>query len=203
MELREHMELTKSQLEALPRPPRPANVYELLDRVCEAILAEPKRYWQEEWLKRTSPHFDSINPTCGTVACRAGWICVIERTTRRHSFTLDSKVGVSDDELVNLDDDLLLLRMQRHDSIPHRAKGLLGVWEADAPEDLGYDVNALFHGNALHVERGDTTDEEGSWEQELPEEGTQEYAELGVKGIRAFMAKYEDWLKSRPLPEVE
>lgn len=182
------------ELVALPRPVRPANAYELLERVCEATLAEPKRYDQTQWVKLTARNYD--RPACGTVGCRAGWICLIERTTRIPS--------VDKASLKELDNALDDLRYHQGDMVPGNARNLLGCGRYDAPDDLREAVTWLFSGDALHFERGDTTDEEtGDWSQELPEQGTMEYAKLGVEGLRAFMARFEGWLKSLSLPGVE
>lgn len=56
---------------------RPRTAYDLLALVCQHILDEPRRYYQEAWIVR---HKASIKaamgsvPSCGTMACRAGWI---------------------------------------------------------------------------------------------------------------------------------
>lgn len=60
------------------RPPRTA--YDLLARVCEHILDEPKRYTQESYLVHGIAAIKNLGlaaPTCGTVGCRAGWIVAL------------------------------------------------------------------------------------------------------------------------------
>lgn len=59
---------------------KPKTAYELLQRVCEHILEEPRRYNQERWLmrgKRYIKDFGLSAPACGTVGCRAGWIVLL------------------------------------------------------------------------------------------------------------------------------
>lgn len=60
---------------------RPKTAYELLERVANHILQEPKRFWQDTWgivgkraIRREG--FDAV-PACGTVACRAGWVVAL------------------------------------------------------------------------------------------------------------------------------
>ena len=58
--------------------PRVKNAYELLEKVCEVIKEEPRRYDQTTWgisgKQETKRHYENTAPACGTVACRAGWI---------------------------------------------------------------------------------------------------------------------------------
>lgn len=59
------------------------NAYQLLDEVVAAILAEPKRLDMASWV-RSAEHLGSFTsssrvPACGTVACCAGWVCVLAR----------------------------------------------------------------------------------------------------------------------------
>lgn len=59
-----------------------ATAYELLADVRRAILEEPKRYNQEVWRIRGKRHivnagFDA--PSCGTMACVAGWTVALAK----------------------------------------------------------------------------------------------------------------------------
>lgn len=66
---------------------KPKTAYELLERVCEHILEEPRRYNQGLWITRGKRllNFLSVRvksvaesaPPCGTMACRAGWIAAL------------------------------------------------------------------------------------------------------------------------------
>ena len=52
----------------------------ILKAVIKAICDEPKRYNQETFLMRedqTPDAFDVSFPACGTVACVAGWACIV------------------------------------------------------------------------------------------------------------------------------
>lgn len=68
----------KTQSERRTHKPRTA--YELLERVCEHILEEPRRYYQEFWAVRDKQKIADVMgsvPSCGTMACRAGWIVAL------------------------------------------------------------------------------------------------------------------------------
>ena len=51
---------------------------ELLLRVKEAILAEPKRLDMWGWLDTTSKRENPSGPECGTIGCISGWACVLK-----------------------------------------------------------------------------------------------------------------------------
>lgn len=79
--------------------PKPKTAYELCERVCEHILEEPRRYFQNDWCRRGTgiqrmwSRLRSVlsidqdgnedvmkpvpPPVCNTVACRAGWIVLL------------------------------------------------------------------------------------------------------------------------------
>lgn len=194
--------LSNNRIALLPKPPRPANAYELLERVCEAILEEPKRYRQDDWLSMVAPWMDELGPeekglyregkpACGTAGCRAGWIVLIEANTRPE---LDNAEMVGEE----LDE----IRADVHTAVPSRAKRLLGFWDDSLEEpswgeidEFQSDVNRLFTGEALEDENPQMVveDEDGYT---LPKQGTSEYAELGVNGLREFMTKWEERLKA-------
>ena len=54
---------------------------ELLLKVKQHILAEPKRLDMEKWCKKLTPEeiqsLPNEYPQCGTIACIAGWTCVL------------------------------------------------------------------------------------------------------------------------------
>lgn len=84
-----------SKVTRRPRATAPANTlprgkaktaYELLERVCAHIAAEPKRYYQGWWVfrgkdaianGREAENVDFKAPECNTIACRAGWIVLL------------------------------------------------------------------------------------------------------------------------------
>ena len=59
------------------------------------------------------------------------------------------------------------------------------------------DINALFDGGAIETELDCEFD--GDEFLGMPDVGTQEYAEAGAAGLRAFMAKHADKLKAAPI----
>lgn len=110
---------------------------ELLERVVEAVLAEPKRVDMDHWLrtghhdKRREGHF----PRCGTVGCIAGWSLVHaeRRSTRQAYRTVANKelrrYGSCDIE------DLAAERLQLTES---QSKDLFlpSHWPSDLQDDL-------------------------------------------------------------------
>lgn len=78
---------------------KPRTAYELLQRVAEHILEEPKRYWQGTWaLLNKGEIEDTVGsvPTCGTAACRGGWIVALHDglpATRRMANDCDIFIG--------------------------------------------------------------------------------------------------------------
>ncbi len=147
-----------TELAPVPRS-QATNAYDLLEDVCKAILEEPRRYNQGEWLKRY--YLGQVNtglynlPDCGTVACVAGWTAV-------------------------------LAQGRSAAAVEWQAQQILGL-NPDQCEEL-------FSGGAVQE----------LWMHEtnrsiymMPRPGTAEYAEFGVRHIRAFMAKYEAQLKAK------
>ena len=63
---------------------------ELLLRVKAHILEEPKRLRMYEWYKEIGPEdlaeCPNNYPACGTVACIAGWTCVLAGNYRKGKF---------------------------------------------------------------------------------------------------------------------
>ena len=59
------------------------NPVTILRTVAKAILEEPKRYYQEDYLiaKDSYPEWRSKRrfPSCGTIACVAGWTCLVTK----------------------------------------------------------------------------------------------------------------------------
>ena len=69
----------RTKTAALPQS-KAKTAYELLNEVKRVILADPKRYDQGVFIARKSS--DALNvesyPACGTVACVAGWACILK-----------------------------------------------------------------------------------------------------------------------------
>jgi hypothetical protein len=70
------------------RRAKPKTAYELLERVCEAITANPLNYYQGFWKARRGARgsatvcalpeeLDKPANECGTAFCRAGWIVAL------------------------------------------------------------------------------------------------------------------------------
>lgn len=63
--------------------------YGLLSDICRIITEEPKRYDQSFWIYRpygdngASSYPDKGFPSCGTVACVAGWVATLKAPTRQ------------------------------------------------------------------------------------------------------------------------
>lgn len=72
--------MAKTRKTTKPTPPRTA--WDLCERVAQHIEEEPLRYYQRSWWLRGRDletlvnywHTIPAKPSCGTTACRAGWI---------------------------------------------------------------------------------------------------------------------------------
>lgn len=170
------------------------NAYELCEDAAQAILDEPKRYYQEDWLTfnedtilcRLTRTFnrlpdllkDPAPPACGTQFCRAGAIVLLAKGNNKSDIKFD---------------------------VSERARELLGQpnpWsmyeESETAEDCAFrhSIDNMFSGEALMREAGV---DEGNPPDELCYPGTRAYAEAGAAGIRAFMKKWEERLKATPV----
>lgn len=56
---------------------------ELLLKVREAILLEPKRLDMWNWLGTASKRDNPDGPKCGTIGCISGWACVLKEKEAR------------------------------------------------------------------------------------------------------------------------
>jgi hypothetical protein len=63
--------------EALVPRSQAKNAYELLDEIKAVITAEPKRINMDNWLFDPKDVPEPSRPACGTVACIAGWTCLL------------------------------------------------------------------------------------------------------------------------------
>lgn len=158
-------------IERVPRT-KATNAYDVLDDVCAAIIEEPLRYYQNEWLIRGANkirgHFRMMlngakqaeqPPRCATVGCRAGWICVLT----------DGREGT------------------RSDRIMCRAKEILGL-------DLTKDEFSEFY---FEKDISDLFEWRSHMDGAKP--GTRAYARAGVREIRAFMKKWKTRLQNTPV----
>jgi len=74
----------KTGLSLIPKS-KAKNAYELLDEVKKLILAEPKRYNQENWMVKQKDYGQTLPydarkgfSQCGKVACVAGWVATLK-----------------------------------------------------------------------------------------------------------------------------
>lgn len=69
---------TRKGVVSVRRAAKPTTAYELLERVCDHILEEPRRYAQAIWgFERDMIAAIKAPPPCGTVCCRAGWVVAL------------------------------------------------------------------------------------------------------------------------------
>lgn len=118
---------TAATVRKVTRAAKPKTAYDLLARVADHILEEPKRYYQTNWGLRGT-HLEAIKkelrPACGTVACRAGWIVALHDGPERLNGT----------------------HLQLLKRIPARARMILGA--TDNKQDIRWDASDLFDGAA-------------------------------------------------------
>jgi len=158
------------------------NVYDLLMDVARAIEEEPRRYNQEDWHARVAPcevyeATTESGPSCGTVACRAGWIVELAG---------------------HWDSDPDPAIVWWGGGIAGAARQILGVtWggltDEEREEDaaFGRDVADLFDGSALC----DLDNQVAI--------GTPEYAAAGAAGVREFAEKWKERLLATPVRRKE
>ena len=77
----------------------------LLRKVKKHILQEPRRFFMEKLVEKGKPgqavSLDGIPrslPACGTAACIAGWVCILEKTVQVDRRDAEEILGISDDE---------------------------------------------------------------------------------------------------------
>lgn len=121
---------TKKQVRGIvPRITKPMSAYRLLSKICDLIIAEPKRYNQGQWIsvQRKEDTFSGASfPACGTIGCVAGWVETL-RSTPARVYRADMAPGA----------DIGV--------IGKRARRSLGLTRGQAAE--------LFDGEALRMER--------------------------------------------------
>lgn len=157
------------------------SAYDLLERVCEVILEEPKRYDQGNWLFDCKKQWDGQDgPACGTVGCVAGWIGAMVGGRDFVEYELTPWPERKELDLNKYRYSVTVIAQQTLDD-GNYMDGLFSD-ELDA---------GLFAGGALD----DLADELGL--DDMPLHGTKEYAELGAKHIHRFMKKHEEYLRGR------
>ena len=143
------------------------NAYKLLDEVCEVILAEPRRYNQEDWLIKGLPGEKTWGakrglPECGTVGCVAGWVY-----TLKGAGTLSGTNTLTGKALWRVADDAQAILGLSAEQAAH-------FFRASAIQDLAHKLN-----------------------RPVPRPQTVAYARLGVKHIRAFQKTHAEQLKAK------
>jgi hypothetical protein len=78
----------KAKRYAIPRVTEPITAGQLLRKIQELVLAKPTRLNMNAWLFRNIP-----NPSCGTVACIAGWGAVLLRPAGVSANRLDQNAS--------------------------------------------------------------------------------------------------------------
>lgn len=126
--------------------PKPKNAYELLDRVAEHILAEPKRYDQGTWGRGPKEVRAEIapkdRPACNTQACRAGWIVALhdglpsfQRRLRRSIYSVADRaneiLGFEDEDATSdlFDEDAVCWKTNQQDYAEEGAQGIRDFME--------------------------------------------------------------------------
>ena len=167
-------------------PDAKLTAYEVLDHVAEIIAEEPARYNQGCWLTTRMDEVRRVGhnvPACGTIGCVAGW--VFAEVAGAHGVAcVFRQVNDSNDRGVE---------------ISEYAQVVLGLFPVQASE--------LFTSMALEVivaeDQGLDPREIDLDDIKLPAYGTKEYAVLGARHIRRFMAKYENQLKAKVVDVAE
>lgn len=73
---------------------------ELLEQVKAHILAEPRRINMDDWQTELDEVDKHLRPACGTIACIAGWACVLGIGTRVRG----NDIEWAAEEVLGLDD---------------------------------------------------------------------------------------------------
>lgn len=151
---------------------RVTNAYQLLYRVCEVILEEPRRYYQDRWLMTGASLREAIKlqkltgaPPCGTTACVAGWVVALHD-------------GVEEAE-------------RKDHRMASRASEVLGAFDIGATKlRFHRELQTLFSG-------ADMID---GWPTDAAARpGTRLYAEYGVTHIIEFAEEWKEQLEATPV----
>lgn len=157
---------------------KPETLYDVCELTAQAIEGSPANYYQGRWATEAKGLMEVYNPevakeACGTAFCRAGWMCAIT-----------DKINPQEQETWEMDDKIA----------GHATRMLI---RAGIPE---IDISWLFSGAAIDFEQqekvfGRKFLREGE-SLPSPQIGTEAYAKAGAEGMRNFMAKWEEQLKS-------
>lgn len=168
------------------------NVYDLINDLIQSIRNEYRRMNMGEWWERAKTMYyeRERQPSCGVVACAAGWIMILARPQMFVQLVLGKRTGnryfgVPDTALNVLsgttDEDFEALYDVEYDQWPAEMK---------VRRDIRNDFASLFHTTVFY---GKPLDEEAL----TP--GTVPYGEAVIAAIQNLQEKYADILKTTPV----
>lgn len=168
------------------------NAYDLLTDVAKAIREDPLKYDQNRWISRSKETFDQVlgvgvEPACGTIGCRAGWIAQLGTSPEQ----IDAALARHEDPYGDGDTPFNNSYGIEMKSI---AESLLGVTDRDP---FFGDLQRLFDTGNLRFGQP-----EEEWGDDVPLPGTPEYAEAGARGIEYFRDRYEERLRGTRINPV-
>lgn len=194
MERREQEDLAELKAEAvfaslLPKS-KATNAYELLEELIQAVLEEPLRYDQSDWLSqgvyRMSIHRTRGRnvPACGTVACFAGWVVTLVQGYDAYAKIGYNSIAGQAAHILGFDwEDCY--RSQRYGESNEN----YAAWEEHFDHNIR-PIRKLFDNDLDNYVEGEYV---------MPEAGSLAYAQLGIKKLREFMATHEARLKAKAL----
>lgn len=155
------------------------NAYDLLGDIAKLAIDEPKRIDMSIVRIRSNDdrqfaNYDRVRPACGTVGCVAGWTITLAKLKDRTSLDSLSFSGPS-----SMDEAGSLLGLTAEQQT-----------ELFMPDHLISDIRPRLE----HVYR-----QSDGTRARIRRSQTREHARQTARHIRAFMAKYADQLKARPV----
>jgi hypothetical protein len=124
------------------------NVYNVLTKVLKILEEEPNRLYMKAWVSRflgkTVHSYSLIDkmPPCGTVACIAGWICIL----------LKKPKDIDDEQFFNADEALQRLGFENSpnykEADSHHYQRM--IFKVDSPERELQDL--FFHTTHRNIE---------------------------------------------------
>lgn len=172
------------------------NGYDLLTDVCQAILDEPKRLDMSNWIAvgkfaEFAEKRENMRPSCGTLACIAGWTVLLRRNDRALESFRDSEIADTAINLLLGPESTLRYASEQDEDCYRPTDESEEEWRAF--RTIVQRLNNLFTATSPHV----ITNAQGI--DFVPERGTQAYAEDFVARVRAFQEQYAEVLRARTL----